>query len=411
VTVILATMLGLAVPHALPVEAAPVEDPQAACPLSAKWGSGTPDPDRGRNFVSIRAGKASWNGIPVSDATLRAYVKSVSDSTPRATLTLYRHGASCAVIRRIVAAIEVHGDCKPAIYLVSDSAPPAATGSVPPPRPLPVPAPIAVGTPLKPINPGSWVTNDDYPAEAIRSGQKGTVSFVLDVDHNGVTTKCVVENSSGSTLLDTTACTLLNARARFQPARDKDGKTISAQYHNRFRWELPERDPVPLASWVYEIRYTIGENGEILSCKPTGYHPGSDDQKRACATVLTMPHDAAKKLRGTATGPVTIVVRYEHAVSGMPMPPLPALSPAFKQVTIMHSRQQVQPDGDLAACYVDWGYGEIAVPFAQCRMSDRYLPGTEWHVVNGTGTVLTDGDPDVRQAFRDLDAPPPQPEP
>lgn len=112
----------------------------------------------------------------------------------------------------------------------------------PPPAPAPVapPAPPRIAKPLQPRNPGSWVTNDDYPAAAIRAEQAGTTGFRLDVDASGKVSNCTVTSSSGSPLLDSTACALLRRRARFGPAEDAGGNKIPAVYSNRFRWELPK---------------------------------------------------------------------------------------------------------------------------------------------------------------------------
>lgn len=109
----------------------------------------------------------------------------------------------------------------------------------PPPAPVAPPAPPRIAKPLQPRNPGSWVTNDDYPSAAIRSEASGTTGFRLDVDASGKVTNCTVTSSSGNALLDSTACSLLRRRARFGPAEDASGNKIPAVYSNRFRWELP----------------------------------------------------------------------------------------------------------------------------------------------------------------------------
>jgi protein TonB len=109
-----------------------------------------------------------------------------------------------------------------------------------PPAPVAPPAPPRIAKPLQPRNPGGWVTNDDYPAAAIRAEQAGTTSFRLDVDASGKVSNCTVTGSSGSPLLDSTACALLKRRARFGPAEDSSGNKIPAVYTNRFRWELPK---------------------------------------------------------------------------------------------------------------------------------------------------------------------------
>lgn len=111
-----------------------------------------------------------------------------------------------------------------------------------PPRP-PVPADLpdaGAAQPLRPVDsPGNWVSDDDYPRMALRKGQQGTLAFRLDIDVTGVPTACVITQSSGHAILDTTACRLLTARARFHPARDAGGTAIPASFRSRFTWRIP----------------------------------------------------------------------------------------------------------------------------------------------------------------------------
>lgn len=122
--------------------------------------------------------------------------------------------------------------------------PPPTSPPAPPAPPAPPPAPPAppkIAKKLTPRgSPQSWVTNDDYPAAALRAEQEGTVSFRLDVDATGKVTNCSIVSSSGSSLLDNTACSLLRRRARFSPAEDASGNKIPATWPSRFRWELPK---------------------------------------------------------------------------------------------------------------------------------------------------------------------------
>lgn len=112
-----------------------------------------------------------------------------------------------------------------------------------PPQPPAAPAgPPAVAKALKPRTPpGSWVTDEDYPPAAIRSESAGVTRFRLSVDATGKVTDCTVTGTSGSSLLDNTACSLLKRRARFSPAEDASGNKIPAPYPGSFRWKLPDR--------------------------------------------------------------------------------------------------------------------------------------------------------------------------
>lgn len=125
---------------------------------------------------------------------------------------------------------------------MSTRIPPAQppTPPAPPAPPPPPPAPPKVAKKLTPRSaPGSWVTDDDYPPAALRSGDQGTTGFRLDVGPDGRVTNCSVTSSSGSSILDQTACRLLTRRARFNAAEDENGNKISSSFINRFVWKIP----------------------------------------------------------------------------------------------------------------------------------------------------------------------------
>jgi periplasmic protein TonB len=137
----------------------------------------------------------------------------------------------------------------PPLVQTNTPPPPAVIVSQPTPPPVYVPAPAApVITPPAPPQvavkmtprgaPQNWVTNDDYPPSAQRDGVEGTTGFSLAVGADGKVTSCSVTSSSGSSLLDDTACRLLTRRARFNPAKDANGTPIAATYNNRFRWQI-----------------------------------------------------------------------------------------------------------------------------------------------------------------------------
>jgi TonB family protein len=80
-----------------------------------------------------------------------------------------------------------------------------------------------------PLNMKHWVTYDDYPDVAAKSGQQGyvTVSFAIGVD--GRMTDCNVIRSSGYSILDAIPCKVLPKRARFAPAKDANGIPITTR--------------------------------------------------------------------------------------------------------------------------------------------------------------------------------------
>lgn len=83
------------------------------------------------------------------------------------------------------------------------------------------------------------VTNDDYPASAIRAEQQGTTFISITVSAKGMVSDCSLQSSSGSQTLDQTACSILSRRARFQPALDADGQPTEDRFVTPFHWVLP----------------------------------------------------------------------------------------------------------------------------------------------------------------------------
>ena len=91
---------------------------------------------------------------------------------------------------------------------------------------------------------GTWFTDTDYPAIAMRQGHMGQVIYKVLVSAVGTATKCSVTKSSGWSELDEATCSVVLRRARFSPAIDKDGKAVDSQYSSSITWRIPrDLDP------------------------------------------------------------------------------------------------------------------------------------------------------------------------
>ena len=93
---------------------------------------------------------------------------------------------------------------------------------------------------LAPRREESWMTMivKAYPVEAARRGQEGTVGVTVSVTAYGQPKDCKVTKSSGHELLDTAACAGMLRYARFDPALDADGNTISADFATEVKYTL-----------------------------------------------------------------------------------------------------------------------------------------------------------------------------
>lgn len=117
-----------------------------------------------------------------------------------------------------------------------------APPSAPPPlavtEPLPVPTLVAVRARANLVG---FISDADYPDDAIRREEQGTTRFQLDVLPEGRVGACRITASSGSPSLDRATCRVMTERARFSPARDRLGDPTDDRVSSAIRWVLPER--------------------------------------------------------------------------------------------------------------------------------------------------------------------------
>jgi TonB family protein len=165
----------------------------------------------------------------------------------------------------------------PIFRFAAQEIPPIAPRAAPPrplpPPPPPPPPPTGMTISAKPKgNPGSWVTNNDYSAEALSEKRQGLASFSLVIETDGRVKECVIKNSTGHPDLDAMTCELVMRRARFTPAMS-NGDVVIGSYYGRIRWQLPEKVPgnnvyeytIPSSSSV-SVRYEVAADGLMANC-------------------------------------------------------------------------------------------------------------------------------------------------
>ena len=144
----------------------------------------------------------------------------------------------------------------PPIVRVQAPPPPVTTVITPPPSapitvvaaapaPVPVPAPPAAPTVSKAAgpkgNPADWITNDDYPSDALSAEAQGTTKIRWDISPAGRVENCTIVASSGNSSLDRAACSALTRRGRYSPALDQNGAPMRTSGQSRnVVWRLPE---------------------------------------------------------------------------------------------------------------------------------------------------------------------------
>jgi TonB family protein len=109
-------------------------------------------------------------------------------------------------------------------------------------------------------SPSDWIKTEDYPEKVLNSGIEGTVEFSLSVTKEGNVSDCKIIKSSGSDVLDTETCSLLNLRAQFEPAE------ASSTYRSRVFWKIPPAPKMVLETQGFYALTTVGQDGEPLDC-------------------------------------------------------------------------------------------------------------------------------------------------
>jgi TonB family protein len=175
----------------------------------------------------------------------------------------------------------------------------------------------------KPIgNPGEWVTTNDYPAQALREERQGTVAFTLQVDAKGAVTNCTVTSSSGTPALDQETCRLIMLRAKFQPAKNKQGRAIAGKFSSRVRWQIPQSPASPFANIPIPknnkttLTFRINTDGSVSDCKYVTDAPSNKPPRTPCDDKATfIPY---KNAAGEAVA-VSLVQAIVTQVSELPV--------------------------------------------------------------------------------------------
>lgn len=81
------------------------------------------------------------------------------------------------------------------------------------------------------------ISIDDYPKDAMRRGEEGTVVAQLAISREGRVTGCSIVKSATPSL-DKATCDVLTRRARFKPATDEQGNAIADTYKATITWKL-----------------------------------------------------------------------------------------------------------------------------------------------------------------------------
>lgn len=126
-----------------------------------------------------------------------------------------------------------------------------------------VAAPATSAMPRAPL--ASYLSANDYPAAALRVEAEGTTGVQLTIGTDGRVTGCEIIASAGNHSLDQATCQLLQRRARFEPAKDGQGRSVEGRYSASISWRLPQSEPVPFVRNRHVMTVTLAD-GYARSC-------------------------------------------------------------------------------------------------------------------------------------------------
>jgi protein TonB len=148
------------------------------------------------------------------------------------------------VLNRVVTQPTQTAPPPPPQSAIPNYAPPAPQPAPPGPPPAPPPPPPPPPPPRQaaraPQHRSGSISDEDYPASAIRAEAQGTTTIRMTVGADGRVTGCTVARSSGNSALDSTACSLAQRRFRFTPAQDTNGNNVAGTSTRSITWRLPE---------------------------------------------------------------------------------------------------------------------------------------------------------------------------
>jgi TonB family protein len=125
---------------------------------------------------------------------------------------------------------------------------------------------FAAATAQHPPKVHTFLTEGDYPEEAIQRSEEGTAFLLLLVDPVGQVDTCTIIESTGFSDLDRHTCRIIQARAKYVPAKDDTGRPVFGLFRVPVTWALG-RSPVVTVNPDFDITINHGPPGVRLPLK------------------------------------------------------------------------------------------------------------------------------------------------
>jgi hypothetical protein len=187
------------------------------------------------------------------------------------------------------------------------------------------------------------------------------VKVGLAIDRNGHVTDCWPKATAPGPLADR-VCDLLGRRARFQPARDIEGRAVPAMSFQHVRWTPP---PMPFEVGDRMLVVDVTADNRVVACRR--YEDGHElvvDRIGRCVDPRGIAR--VRKLTGQI-GPLRLAMRFVRTV-GPSASALPPLRPQAIAISDSRIRAVLGRDGLLRDCRsVGTGLEEKASPSGRLK--------------------------------------------
>ncbi|HYC94807.1 MAG TPA: TonB family protein [Sphingomicrobium sp.] len=236
--------------------------------LLSSWPSGDRQPSTGEGTarVAAPAEQAGGAGPGFVDQAPGNYGLAAAGAEPQATATAGSPaatdtGASAQAAAQDVRQLAAEGtaDGQSLADTRSTSTAPEATSRpvevaarAAAPAPKPPVARTAETAPAPSLRPESrgamvrsepeWIGGGPTDADNRRGRYQGTVAVQVTVEPDGRVSRCAPVRGSGNAGLDALTCSIVQQRARFNPALDAQGRPVASQTYTTFFWGRRPRD-------------------------------------------------------------------------------------------------------------------------------------------------------------------------
>ena len=123
---------------------------------------------------------------------------------------------------------------------------------------------------------------EDYPAEAAKAQESGTVVARMQVTGDGRPLDCIIVESSRSASLDRATCRIFMERARFtETAKRHRGEPFAVRLS--VKWVL-DVEPYERYASFSRVSLSIAAEGQPISCTDDAYWFGKQVRKEDCST-------------------------------------------------------------------------------------------------------------------------------